>query len=191
MQPCAAAAALGAARLDDDVADLARVAGRPLDDLAAEDQAAADPGADERGDHVAVAPPGAEAELAVAADPDVVLDQHRPAQDRREVGPEREVADVQVGAEEDHARSRGRAGRASRRRPRRRRRGASPASAERLVDALDDRLEDRLAPLLRGGRALGTPEDLVVRADDARQDLRPAQVDPQDTGRPLRSRHWT
>ena len=60
------------------------VAGRPVDDLPVLDEAAADPGADEGGDDVAIAPPRPEPELAVAADPDVVLDEDRPIQDRRE-----------------------------------------------------------------------------------------------------------
>ena len=49
---------------------------------------------------------------------------------------------------------------------------------EGLVDALDHRLEDRRSPFLGRGRALGPPQDAVVAADDAGQNLRPAQVDP-------------
>ena len=78
-----AAAAARAARLDDDVADLAGVARRAGDDLAPLDHAAADPGADEGRDDVAIAPAGAEAELGVAADADVVLHQDRPVQRAR------------------------------------------------------------------------------------------------------------
>ena len=47
----------------------------------AQDDAAADPRADEGRDQVAMAPPRAEAELAVAADADVVLHQDRAVED--------------------------------------------------------------------------------------------------------------
>ena len=54
------------------------------------DDAAADPRADEGRDDVAIASPRAQPEFAVAADPDVVLDQDRAVESGRELRADRD-----------------------------------------------------------------------------------------------------
>ena len=140
------------------MADFARVAGRPGDELALLDHATADAGAHERGNDVAVAPTRPQTELAVAADADVILHQHRALQRVGQVGAEREVADVHVRAEEDNARlGVERAGRADARRGDLTARHPRPRQG--IVNARQHRAEDRLLPLLGRGRALGPPQD--------------------------------
>jgi hypothetical protein len=163
------------------VTQLARVAGRPGDELAVLDDAAADAGAHECGDDVAIAPTHSQAILAVAADADVVLHQHRALQRVGEVRAEREVADIHVRAEEDDARlGVERPGRADARR------GdliaRHPRHRHRIVNAPQHREEDRLLPLLGRGRALASPQDDILRVDHTRQNLGSPQVDP-DHGR--------
>src|SRR5215203_628281 len=87
----AAAGALGAAALDDDVADLARSpATQP--GLSVEDEPTADAGAPEDPDQALELPPGAEVELGFGRDLDVVADLHLGSERVAEVLGEREAA---------------------------------------------------------------------------------------------------
>ena len=121
----------------------------------------------------------AETELAVTAYADIVFDQHGTSDQRRQAWAEREISDIHVCAEKDHARF-------GVERPRRtdsRRRdvlSTEPRRSERVIDAIDDRAENRIAPFHRGRGAFRLAENLVVRAHDPGEDFRPAQVDPQN-----------
>ena len=87
----APAGALGAAALDDHVADLAgRAAAEPR--LAVEDDAAADAGSPEDAEQDLELAAGAEIELGLGRDLDVVADPHRRAERLRERLAEREAA---------------------------------------------------------------------------------------------------
>ena len=163
------------------MADLAGIPGRAGHDLPAQDDAAADPGPDEGGDDVAVASPGTQPELGVSGDADVVLDEHGPVEEGRQLGADRVVLHVQVRAEEDHARldveRPGRADSAGHHVVAR-----DAGGEDRLVHALDHRLEDRRPSFLGGRVALAAAQDPMIGADHAGQYLRSAEVDA-DHGR--------
>ncbi len=151
----------------------------PGHDNSALNEAAANAGADKHGNDVLKPATRAEAKFAVAADADVILHQHWPAEERRETRAEREVPHVQVRAEEDDA-GLGveRAGRADSRR------GdvltSKSSRCERLINAVNHRAQDRVGSFHRGRGALRLAENLVLRPDDPGEDLRPPQVDPKN-----------
>ena len=59
---------------------------------------------------------------------------------------------------------------------------------QREVGGLDERLVDRRRIALEGGLELAAPEDLSGAVHDAREDLRPAEVDPECDLTPRRER---
>ncbi len=166
---------------NDHVANFTCVAGGTRNDLAAADQAAADPGSHEHGDHVAKASTGSEPEFGVPADTNVVSHDHWSIQRPGELWSDREIPDVQIGAEEDDAgvdveRARTTDTRSHDLGTR------NVRSRESLVDASDHLGHDRRSPLLGRGGSLGTTHDSMVAADHTRQNLGPTQVDPDHRG---------
>ena len=175
----APAGALGAAALDDHVADLAGgAAAEP--GLAVEDEAAADAGPPEDADQARELAPGAEVELGFGRDLDVVADPHLGAR-----APSRALR--RAGSCPP---SRAGCGRRRRRRSCRRRRRASrprPRSSSLGLDARRPRPpraarppSPRRRPPGRPRSASGwraSPQHLAAGVDDRRLDLRPAEVD--------------
>ena len=173
----APAGALGAAALDDHVADLpGGAAAQPR--LAVEDEAAADAGAPEDADQALELAPGAEVELGLGRDLDVVADP--------DLGPQRLLQSLRqreaalpagqvAGAGDDAGLLVGVAG------------GADPDALQRrgldpgLLGRLAQRRRHLVGDVLRAAAGRRRPPrfaaDLAAGVDDRRLDLRPAQVD--------------
>ena len=173
----APAGALGAAALDDHVADLAGgAAAEP--GLAVEDEAAADPGSPEDADQALELAPGAEVELGLGRDLDVVADPHLGPQRFFSVSPSGKLPSQPgrfLAPETTPVFSSASPGEPT----------PTPSSASRLDAGCRGRFAQRLGH--RSATSAGPPsvgvgcrdfaEDLAVGVDDRGLDLGPAEVD--------------
>ena len=183
----APARALGAAALDDHVADLPGGAA-PEPGLAVEDEAAADAGAPEDADQALELAPGAEVELGLGRDLDVVADPHLGPQFFLEGLRQREAAfpvGQVFGRGDDPGLLVGVAGRAD----------SDALERRRLDSGLLRRLAQRLGHLLgdSGGATIGRRRpprfalDVAARVDDHGLDLGAAEIDSPTQVRHRRS----